>query len=176
MPSRLLSYPTSPEEFIPPASSGGRYPEGIPILPEDELLSLIKKRDVDSAVLSYSDLLYDEVMEEVSKVIAAGIDFMLLGPKSTMLKSKLPVVAICAVRTGAGKSTVTRRVLNILMAEGLNPVAVRHLKPYGDLAKQMVQRFVNLDDLDHSDCTIEERKEYEPLIRESLSMRGSTMN
>jgi predicted GTPase len=104
-------------------------------------------------------------MKEASRVLSAGADFMLLGPKSTMLKSKRPIIAVCAVRTGAGKSTVTRRVLRILMDKDVKPVAVRHPMPYGDLALQAIQRFGSLEDLDRHECTIEEREEYEPLIR-----------
>ncbi|KYH37329.1 MAG: GTPase-like protein [Candidatus Bathyarchaeota archaeon B23] len=149
----------------PPELAGERYPDGIPILPEEELPRLMEEKTIELAVLSYSDLLYEEVMQEASRVLAAGVDFMLLGPKSTMLESRLPVISVCAVRTGAGKSTVTRRVLRILRSKGLKPVAIRHPMPYGDLAKQAVQRFGSLEDLERYECTIEEREEYEPLIR-----------
>ena len=151
--------------IYPPELAGERYPEGIPILPEEELPRLIREEGVELAVLSYSDLLYEDVMEKASEILALGADFMLLGPGSTMLKSRRPVISICAVRTGAGKSTVTRRVLRILLSKGLKPVAIRHPMPYGDLAKQAVQRFGDFEDLDRYECTIEEREEYEPIIR-----------
>ncbi|MEM2990076.1 MAG: GTPase, partial [Halobacteria archaeon] len=146
----------------PPSLAGPLYPDGIPILPESSLEDILKKNDVDLVVLAYSDLTHDEVMHKASRVIASGSDFMLLGPKATMLKSNKPVVAITATRTGAGKSTVSRYVINIIRGAGKRVVVVRHPMPYGDLEKQVVQRFESIEDLDKYGCTIEEREEYEP--------------
>jgi predicted GTPase len=144
--------------------AGELYPNGIDIYPEEEIIELIKKHDVDEVVFSYSDISYDYVMSKSAMVNAAGADFKLLGPKRTMLKSTKPVVAICAVRTGCGKSQTTRRVSKILHDMGKKVVAIRHPMPYGDLVAQKVQRFAALEDLDKHNCTIEEREEYEPHI------------
>jgi len=154
--------------MYPPVLAGPNYPDGIPIYPEEQLEELIKKYGVREVVLSYSDLLYDEVMDKASRALAAGADFKLLGPESTMIKSSKPVISICAVRTGAGKSTVTRRTADILRKHGLKFVVIRHPMPYGDLAKQICQRFETLEDMDKHECTIEEREEYEPLVRKGL--------
>jgi predicted GTPase len=144
--------------------SGDLYPNGIEIHPEDEILDLIKKFDVDEVVFSYSDISYDYVMNKSAMVNAAGVDFKLLGPKRTMIKSEKPLVAVCAVRTGCGKSQTTRKVSKILHDMGKKVVAIRHPMPYGDLVAQKVQRFAALEDLDKYNCTIEEREEYEPHI------------
>ncbi len=148
----------------PAALAGELYPDGIDIYPESELPELIKKRRVDEVVFAYSDVPYDYVMSKSAIVNRAGADFRLMGPAHTSIKSNKPVIAVCAVRTGCGKSQTTRRVLELLMAAGKKAVAVRHPMPYGDLAKQKVQRFAALADLDKHDCTIEEREEYEPHI------------
>ncbi len=148
-----------------PAELAGKlYPEGIHIYPEEELPELIKKLDVDEVVFAYSDVPYDYVMSRSAIVNAAGADFKVMGPKRTMLKSTKPVVAVCAVRTGCGKSQTTRRVVQLLREAGKKVVAVRHPMPYGDLVAQRVQRFATLEDLDRYNCTIEEREEYEPHI------------
>ena len=148
-----------------PAELAGRlYPNGIPIEPEEKLPQLIKDYDVDEVVFSYSDVSHQYVMEKVAIVLSNGATFRLLGPKDTQLKSKIPVVSVCAVRTGCGKSQTTRRVLDILRSRNLKVVSVRHPMPYGDLRKQIVQRFETLEDLDKHNCTIEEREEYEPHI------------
>jgi predicted GTPase len=148
-----------------PASLAGKlYPSGIPIYPEAKLEDLIRKHDAHGVVFSYSDVSYTHVMSTCSRAMAAGADFMLLGPESSMLKADVPVIAVCAVRTGCGKSQTTRRVSRILMEKGRKVVAVRHPMPYGDLKKQVWQRFSTLDDLKKQGCTIEEREEYEPLI------------
>lgn len=144
--------------------SGRFYPRGIPIYPETELPYLIKKHKIDEVVFSYSDVSHEHVMRLASLVISCGADFKLLGLDSTSLKSKVPVIAVCAVRTGAGKSQVTRKIASILKEHGKNVVVVRHPMPYGNLKKQIVQRFVTYSDLDKERCTIEEREEYEPLI------------
>ncbi len=148
----------------PPELAGKLYPKGIPIYAESEMARLIKELKVDEAVFSYSDVAYENVMHRSSMVLAAGADFRLLGPDKTMLKSKKPVVAVGAVRTGVGKSQTTRRVAEILRGMGKKVVAIRHPMPYGDLAKQAVQRFATYADLDKHQCTIEEREEYEPHI------------
>ncbi len=148
----------------PPVLSGPRYPEGIPIHSEEELVSLIAEHDVGLVSISYSDLPYEVVMRKAALVNAAGADFILLGHRKTMLKSSKPVIAVCAVRTGCGKSQTSRRVSSILKSMGKKVAAVRHPMPYGDLAKQVCQRFAKLEDMDHHQCTIEEREEYEPHI------------
>ncbi len=148
----------------PAALAGRLYPRGIPIHPEEELAALIRRHEVQEVVFAYSDVPYGYVMGRSALVNAAGADFKLMGSATTMIKSKKPVVSICAVRTGCGKSQTTRRVAALLRAAGLTVAAVRHPMPYGDLEKQRVQRFANLDDLKRYDCTIEEMEEYEPHI------------
>jgi predicted GTPase len=144
--------------------AGSLYPEGIPIYAESDLPRLIEELEADQVVFAYSDISHEAVMHKASLVLACGADFRLIGPKASMLKAKVPIVSICAVRTGAGKSQTTRRVARILRAKGRRVVAIRHPMPYGDLAKQKVQRFAALSDLDRHECTIEEREEYEPHI------------
>ena len=146
----------------PKELAGELYPEGIPIFPESELVSLIKKFDVDQVVFAYSDVPHEYVMHKASMVLAAGADFRLLGIKATQIKSNKPVVSVCAVRTGSGKSQTTRRVSKILIDMGYKVAAIRHPMPYGDLVKQRVQRYASYADLDKYECTIEEREEYEP--------------
>jgi predicted GTPase len=148
----------------PAELAGNMYPNGIDIYPEKDILDLINKFEVDEVVFSYSDIPYDYIMSKAAMVTATGVDFKLLGPKRTMIKSTKPVVAICAVRTGCGKSQTTRRVSKLLHEMGKKVVAIRHPMPYGDLVAQKVQRFSVLEDLDKHDCTIEEREEYEPHI------------
>ena len=150
----------------PPELAGPRYPGGIPIYPEEDLHTLLSERRVDQVVFAYSDVSHEYVMHEASQVLAAGADFVLLGPDATMLPTTIPVVAVCAVRTGAGKSQTTRRIARILREEGLKPVVVRHPMPYGDLLAERVQRFESMDDLDRADVTIEEREEYEHHLSE----------
>lgn len=148
-----------------PAELAGKlYPNGIDIYPEEELPRLIKDLQVDEVVFAYSDVPYDYVMSRSAIVNKAGADFKVMGPGRTMLKSSKPVVAICAVRTGSGKSQTTRRVIEILQRSGKKVVAVRHPMPYGNLVEQKVQRFASMEDLDKYRCTIEEREEYEPHI------------
>ena len=148
----------------PPVLAGSLYPDGIPIFPEEDLVKLIKKHRADEVVFAYSDVSHQDVMHKASMVNAVGADFVLMGHGRTMLKSRLPVITICAVRTGAGKSQTSRAVSRILKARGHKVVAIRHPMPYGDLAKQAVQRFATFEDMDKEDCTIEEREEYEPHI------------
>jgi predicted GTPase len=146
----------------PAELAGELYPKGIPIYPESELTSLIKEFKVDQVIFAYSDVPHAYVMHKASTVLAAGADFRLMGMASTQLKSTRPVVSICAVRTGSGKSQTTRRVSKILRGMGYTVAAIRHPMPYGDLVKQRVQRYANYADLDRYECTIEEREEYEP--------------
>jgi predicted GTPase len=148
----------------PPALAGSLYPEGIPIHPEAELDQLIRSHRVDEAVFAYSDVRHEYVMHKASQVLAIGADFCLMGVGSTALQSHKPVIAVCAVRTGSGKSQTTRHVCGILQQMGKTVVVVRHPMPYGDLAAQAVQRFATYADLDKNNCTIEEREEYEPHI------------
>jgi len=150
----------------PAALAGPGYPNGIPIVPESELTDLIRTNQIDLAVLSYSDLPHVEVMHKASIALAAGASYLLPGPRATELVSTKPVVSICAVRTGAGKSPLTRYVSRYLRAHGRTVAIVRHPMPYGDLVAQAVQRFARMEDLDRANCTIEEREEYEPHLRE----------
>lgn len=150
----------------PSELAGPNHPEGVPIFEESELRNLIENESVDEVIFAYSDVSHEHVMHRASIALAAGADFRLMGPRSTMLDSKGPVVSVCAVRTGAGKSQTTRRVAAILAARGSTPVVVRHPMAYGDLASQAVQRFESEADLVAAGCTIEEREEYEPHLRE----------
>jgi predicted GTPase len=146
----------------PPDLAGKLYPEGIPIRPEEELGALIGRHGVDQVVFSYSDVAHEEVMHRASLAVAKGADFRLLGSRATMLASSKPVISVCAVRTGSGKSPVARKIAALLRKRGLRAAVVRHPMPYGDLSKQAVQRFASPEDLLRADCTIEEREEYEP--------------
>jgi predicted GTPase len=158
----------------PPELSGELYPEGIPVYPEEELPQLIERLNVDDCVFAYSDVSYQHVMHIGAIVNAAGATYMMLGPKDTMLKSSRPVVAVCAVRTGAGKSQTSRRVIELLKKKALRVIAVRHPMPYGELSKQRVQRLAQLGDLKKHNCTIEEIEEYEPhLVRGTIVYAGA---
>ena len=148
----------------PPELAGPLYPQGIPIYPEEQLTELIVNNEISQVVFAYSDVTHEYVMHKASQVLAAGADYRLLGAKHTFLESTKPVIAVCAVRTGCGKSQSTRRVSDILHALGKKVVVIRHPMPYGDLVAQTCQRFANYDDLVRYDCTIEEREEYEPHI------------
>ncbi|HSW35421.1 MAG TPA: hypothetical protein VLH18_02345, partial [Candidatus Limnocylindrales bacterium] len=139
----------------PALLAGSLYPDGVPIYPEEQLVELIKKHNVDQVVFAYSDVQHNYVMSKASQVAAAGADFRIMGPKTTMLKSSKPVVAVTAVRTGVGKSQTTRKVCDVLKANGKKVVAIRHPMPYGDLTKQVCQRFADYKDLDLHRCTIE---------------------
>ncbi|MBW1809188.1 MAG: GTPase [Deltaproteobacteria bacterium] len=152
----------------PPELAGKLYPKGIPIHAEAMLEELIREHKVDDVVFSYSDVTHEYVMHKASLVLAAGADFRLLGPKATYIKSKKPLISICAVRTGVGKSQTTRYVIAALQEMGKKVVAIRHPMPYGDLGKQICQRFAKLEDLDKHECTIEEREEYEPHINKGV--------
>ena len=150
----------------PAELAGAGYPEGIPIVAEEELADLVRREEIDEVVFAYSDVTHEHVMHVGSTVLAAGADYVLLGPRSTELHSSKPVVAICAVRTGSGKSQTTRHVARILREAGKRVAVLRHPMPYGDLTKQAVQRFERYEDLEAADATIEEREEYEPHLAE----------
>jgi len=150
--------------IYPPELAGPNYPKGIPIYPEEKLPALIKEYNVDEVVFAYSDVSHEYVMHKASIALSCGADFRLMGPKTTMLKSKVPVVSVGAVRTGSGKSQTSRQVAKILKNKGLRVVVIRHPMPYGDLRRQVCQRFASYEDLDKHNCTIEEREEYEPHI------------
>src|SRR5918911_326643 len=150
----------------PPELAGELYPDGIPIVAEDELERIVREQAIDEVVFSYSDVTHEHVMHIGSRALAAGASYRLISPRETMLASSKPVVAVCAVRTGSGKSQTTRRVAQILREAGKRVAVLRHPMPYGDLSKQAVQRFASYEDLDEQDCTIEEREEYEPHIAE----------
>ncbi len=148
--------------LYPAEIAGPEYPKGVPILPEDELESIIEREEIDFCTFSYSDVSHEYVMHIASRCLAAGAGLMLLGPRQTLVESKWPVIAVCAVRTGAGKSQTTRYIVDRLREFGRKPVVVRHPMPYGDLVKQRVQRFETYEDLERHEVTIEEREEYEP--------------
>ena len=150
----------------PSELAGPGYPNGIPIVAEEELADLVQREEVDEVVFAYSDVTHEHVMHLGSTALAAGADYVLLGPRSTELRSSKPVVAICAVRTGSGKSQTTRHVAGILRRAGKRVAVLRHPMPYGDLTKQAVQRFERYEDLEAADATIEEREEYEPHLAE----------
>lgn len=152
----------------PAELAGPYYPDGIPIVPEPALAALIAQEAVDEVVFAYSDVSHEYVMHQASRVLAAGADFSLLGPHRTMVESRLPVIAVLATRTGAGKSPVSRFLAGLLIEEGLRPAIIRHPMPYGDLIAQRVQRFASLADLDSQNATIEEREDYEPHLRRGL--------
>jgi predicted GTPase len=156
------------ERVYPPELAGPNYPKGIPIHAEEELPELIKEYHVDQVIFAYSDVSHEYVMHKASIALANGADFRLMGPTTTMLKAKVPVVSICAVRTGSGKSQTSRRVCKILRDRGFRVVVIRHPMPYGDLTKQVCQRFATYADLDKYECTIEEREEYEPHIANGI--------
>lgn len=165
--------PDIEDRLYPALLAGSLYPDGIPIYSEERLPQLIKDLQVDESVFSYSDVSYSAVMGISAIVNAAGADFKLLGPKSTMLKSSKPVISVCAVRTGCGKSQTSRKVIELLMDHNLNAIVIRHPMPYGDLEKQKLQRFASLDDLQKHNCTIEEMEEYEPhIVRGNIIYAG----
>jgi predicted GTPase len=165
--------PDIDDRKYPAELAGKLYPEGIPIYSQDKLPELIRDFDVDECIFAYSDVSYETVMGVSAIVNAAGADFTLLGPKNTSLKSTKPIISVCAVRTGSGKSQTSRKIIEILMKNGLKVVAVRHPMPYGDLVAQKVQRFATLEDLKTHRCTIEEMEEYEPhVVRGNIIYAG----
>ena len=160
--------PNIDDRRYPSELAGKLYPKGIPIHPEEELSQLIKRQKVEQVVFAYSDISHVDLMHKGSLVLASGADFRLMGNRSLYLESKVPVISVCAVRTGSGKSPATRKICAILKEHDRCVVAIRHPMPYGDLVKQRVQRFATYADLDKHDCTIEEREEYEPLIDKGI--------
>ncbi|GAA0695388.1 cyclic 2,3-diphosphoglycerate synthase [Marinobacterium maritimum] len=148
----------------PASLAGSRYPEGIPVVDEGQLAELCRDKQVDQVVFAYSDIDYAQLMHRASIALSQGADFLLLGPERTMLEARVPVIAVCAVRTGCGKSQTTRYLALLLKSRGLRVAVIRHPMPYGDLASQAVQCFATLADLDAANCTVEEREEYEPHI------------
>ena len=154
--------------IYPPELSGKLYPKGVPIYPENQLTDLIREHKVDLVAFSYSDIPHTDVMHKASLAMSCGADFILIGATYTMLKSKKTVVAVCAVRTGCGKSQTTRHVCKIMKSYGKRVVAIRHPMPYGDLTQQVIQRFASYEDLINQHCTIEEREEYEPLVSQGI--------
>jgi predicted GTPase len=158
------------DRIYPAALAGSRYPHGIRIVPESQLTALVREHAVDEVVFAYSDLSHEDVMHKASIALAAGADFTFMGPTSTMLKSRKPVVAVCAVRTGGGKSQTSRRVGRILLDAGLHVSLVRHPMPYHDLEAMRVQRFATMADIDASNATIEEREEYERPVEMGMVM------
>ncbi|PIP36872.1 MAG: GTPase [Desulfobacterales bacterium CG23_combo_of_CG06-09_8_20_14_all_52_9] len=156
--------PNVDNRFYPSRLAGPGYPEGIPIYPEEHLTALISEHQIDLVAFSYSDVSHETVMHKASAVMAAGADFILIGATYTMLTSKKPVIAVCAVRTGCGKSQTTRKVVEILRKRGDRVVVVRHPMPYGNLLQQVIQRFSDYQDFETHRCTLEEREEYEPLV------------
>jgi predicted GTPase len=152
----------------PPELSGELYPKGIPIHPETDLIPLISEEKIDQVIFAYSDISHEYVMHKASEVLAAGADFRIMGTAATEVKSTKPVISICAARTGSGKSQTSRRVAEVLRQIGRSVAVIRHPMPYGDLAKQAVQRFATYEDLERHDCTIEEREEYEPHLDQEI--------
>jgi predicted GTPase len=149
----------------PASLAGPHYPHGIPIVEEAQLEGIVRERAVEEVVFAYSDVSHETVMHQASRVLALGPDFRLVGPEATMIRASVPVISVCAVRTGAGKSQTSRFVASFLRHGGRRPVVIRHPMPYGDLGRQSVQRFETLDDLDRSGVTVEEREDYEPHVR-----------
>lgn len=176
MDCRVAAFTATQIPFIdrrssyPPELAGFLYPHGIPIHPEERLAGLIKSERIHEVVFAYSDVSHEHVMHKASICTALGADFVLLGAEQTMLKSSKPVISVCAVRTGCGKSGVTRFVVKTLMSAGIKVAVIRHPMPYGDLIKQRVQHFKTIDDIKAADCTVEEMEEYVPLIESGISV------
>ncbi|MFA5111574.1 MAG: hypothetical protein WC443_09225, partial [Desulfobaccales bacterium] len=168
----VAQIPLVHDRVYPPELAGCLYPEGIPFYPEEDLEKLIRDQRVDLVVFSYSDVPHVEVMHKASLVMAAGAGFLLPGAARTMLHSARPVIAVCAVRTGCGKSPTTRKICEILRGLGKKTVVVRHPMPYGDLKRQVVQRFATVEDFSRHQLTIEEREEYEPLVDQGIIVYG----
>jgi len=160
--------PDIEDRKYPSALAGRLYPEGIPIYSEEKLSSLIRKHDISEVFFAYSDVSHEYVMHKASQALAAGASFTLLGPQETMITSKLPVISVCAVRTGSGKSQTSRKIAMILKEKGRKVVVIRHPMPYGDLTRQKVQRFATYEDMIKQECTIEEMEEYEPHVKKGI--------
>ena len=160
--------PNIEDRRYPPSLSGGRYPNGILIYPEEKLEELILEKRIQQVIFAYSDISHVTLMHIASRVLSRGADFCLIGPERSFLASSRPVISVCAVRTGCGKDSVVRRISALLRAQGLRPIVVRHPMPYGDLSDKAVQRFASVEDCDRQHCTIEEREEYEQHIAEGV--------
>jgi predicted GTPase len=158
--------------LFPRELSGPLYPQGIPILPEVELSHIMRDYKVQQVIFAYSDLSHVEVMHRASRALSLGADFVLLGPDRTMLKASIPVISVCAIRTGCGKSGITERLWEILQDRGIRSVVIRHPMPYCDLNRMRIERFAVMKDLDHYACTVEEREEYEHLVRKGIVVYG----
>jgi len=156
--------------LFPPELSGSLYPKGIPILPETKLADIIRDHKVQQVIFAYSDIAHNDVMHKASLALSLGADFVLLGPDRTMLKASVPVISVCAVRTGCGKSGITEKVWEILKQKGIRSVVIRHPMPYCDLNRMRVERFATLEDLDRNVCTVEEREEYEHLVVKGITV------
>lgn len=174
---RVVAFTAAQIPFIedrtyPPELAGSLYPEGIPVYPEERLANLITENRVTQVVLSYSDISYDELMHKASMVISCGADFVLLGPEKTMLKSAVPVISVCAVRTGCGKSIITRKLAGLLKKKGIKVSVIRHPMAYHNFMP--VRRFSTMEDIDRGDCTIEEREEFEPIVGTGLAVYAGT--
>ena len=169
--------PNIDDRVYPPELAGDRYPDGIPILPESELETLVREHEIDEAVFSYSDVTHEHVMHVASRVLSAGASYRLLAPRATMLSSSRPVVAVCATRTGSGKSQTTRYVASLLREADRRVAVLRHPMPYGDLTRQMVQRFARYEDLDAADVHDRGARGVRapPRAKATSSSRGSTM-
>jgi predicted GTPase len=155
---------------FPPELAGSLYPKGIPILPEAKLAEIVRDHQVQQVVFAYSDIAHTEVMHKASLALSLGADFVLLGPDRTMLKASVPVISICAVRTGCGKSGITEKVWEIMKQKGIRSLVIRHPMPYCDLNRMRVERFATLEDLDRNVCTVEEREEYEHLVVKGITV------
>ncbi len=160
--------PDIEDRKYPSVLAGKLYPEGIPIFSEEDLSSLIRDLEVDEVYFSYSDVSHESLMHKASEVLAAGASFILLGPRETMIKSKRPLISVCAVRTGCGKSQTSRKIALLLKEKGRKVVVIRHPMPYGNLVKQRIQRFASYEDMIREECTIEEMEEYEPHIKNGI--------
>jgi len=158
------------DRIFPPELAGSHYPKGIPILPEAKLPKIVGHHKVHQVVFAYSDIAHSDVMHKASLALSLGADFVLLGPDRTMVKSSIPVISVCAVRTGCGKSGITERIWEILKQRGIRSIVIRHPMPYCDLNRMRVERFATLEDLDRYTCTVEEREEYEHLVVKGITV------
>jgi len=173
--SRVVAFtatqiPRIDSRLYPTELAGAAYPEGIPIYPEEKLEEIIRNEGVDEVIFAYSDVSHEHVMHQASRVLAAGADFRLHGPRFTSIPAAVPVISVCAVRTGAGKSQTSRYITDVLLEEGVRPVVIRHPMPYGDLLRQRVQRFQTMEDLAAAQTTVEEREDYEPHLRRGITV------
>src|SRR5680860_201126 len=173
--SRVVAFtatqiPRIDSRLYPTELAGAAYPEGIPIYPEEKLEEIIRNEGVDEVIFAYSDVSHEHVMHQASRALAAGANFRLHGPRFTSIPAAVPVISVCAVRTGAGKSQTSRYITDVLLEEGVRPVVIRHPMPYGDLLRQRVQRFQTMEDLAAAQTTVEEREDYEPHLRRGITV------